>query len=37
MATKRIKDIATTATEADLVSGNYFAIDGSAGTITLTE
>lgn len=32
MATKRIKDIATTATEADLVAGNYLAIDGSAGT-----
>lgn len=32
MANKRIKDLATTATEADLVSGNYFALDGSAGT-----
>lgn len=32
MANKRIKDLATTATEADLVAGNYFALDGSAGT-----
>lgn len=32
MANKRIKDLTTTATEADLVSGNYFALDGSAGT-----
>lgn len=28
----RIKDLGNTANEADLVSGNYFAIDGSAGT-----
>lgn len=28
----RIKDLSTTATEADLVSGNYLALDGSAGT-----
>lgn len=32
MADKRIKDLTNTATEADLVSGNYFAIDGGAGT-----
>lgn len=32
MADKRIKDLTNTATEADLVSGNYFALDGSAGT-----
>lgn len=32
MADKRIKDLSTTATEADLVAGNYFALDGSAGT-----
>lgn len=32
MANKRIKDLATVATEADLVAGNYLAIDGSAGT-----
>lgn len=29
MANKRIKDFAITATEADLVAGNYFAIDGT--------
>ena len=28
----RIKDLGNTATEADLTSGNYFALDGSAGT-----
>jgi hypothetical protein len=28
----RIKDLGNTATEADLVSGNYLAIDGSAGS-----
>lgn len=32
MATKRIKDLTNTAAESDLVSGNYFALDGSAGT-----
>lgn len=32
MANKRIKDLSTNATETDLVSGNYLAIDGSAGT-----
>ena len=32
MANKRIKDLSTNATEADLVAGNYLAIDGSAGT-----
>ena len=32
MADKRIKDLTNTATEADLTSGNYFALDGSAGT-----
>ena len=32
MANKRIKDLTNTATEADLVSGNYLALDGSAGT-----
>lgn len=29
---KRIKDLSQGATEADLVSGNYFALDGSTGT-----
>lgn len=32
MADKRIKDFTNTATEADLTSSNYFALDGSAGT-----
>lgn len=32
MADKRIKDLTNTATEADLVSGNYLALDGSAAT-----
>lgn len=32
MADKRIKDLTNTATESDLVSGNYLALDGSAGT-----
>lgn len=32
MATKRIKDLTNTAAESDIASGNYFAIDGSAGT-----
>ena len=34
MAFKRIKDLTNTAAESDLVSGNYFALDGSAGTLT---
>ena len=32
MADKRIKDLSTSATEADLTSGNYIPLDGSAGT-----
>lgn len=32
MAKKRIKDLANTAGMGDIVTGNYFAIDGSAGT-----
>lgn len=32
MADKRIKDLTNTATEEDLVAGNYFALDVSAGT-----
>lgn len=32
MADKRIKDLTNTAAESDLVSGNYLALDGSAGT-----
>lgn len=32
MANKRIKDLLTVATEADLTSGNYLALDGSTGT-----
>lgn len=32
MANKRIKDLTNTATEADLVAGNYFALDGGEGT-----
>lgn len=32
MADKRIKDLTNTATESDIASGNYFALDGSAGT-----
>lgn len=32
MATKRIKDLTNTAAEADLVAGNYLALDGGAGT-----
>ena len=32
MADKRIKDLTNTAAESDLTSGNYFALDGSAGT-----
>ena len=32
MADKRIKDLTNTAAESDIASGNYFALDGSAGT-----
>ena len=32
MADKRIKDLTNTASEADLTSGNYIPLDGSAGT-----
>lgn len=32
MANKRIKDLTNTATDADIASGNYFALDGIAGT-----
>lgn len=32
MAKKRIKNLSQTATEADLVSGNYLALDGANGT-----
>lgn len=32
MATKRISQLAQTATEADLKAGNYFALDGADGT-----
>lgn len=32
MADKRIKDITNTATESDIASGNYFVLDGGAGT-----
>ena len=32
MATKRIKDLTATATQMDLVSGNYLALDGTNGT-----
>lgn len=32
MAKKRIKDLTNTATEADLVEGNYLALDGAGGT-----
>lgn len=32
MADKRIKDLTNTATESDIASGNYFVLDGGAGT-----
>ena len=32
MADKRIKDLTNTAAESDIASGNYFVLDGSAGT-----